>query len=192
MVIALAGRRIDATDAKTTRFPLYNIDKVKVKMKELFVSIQPAALVCSGACGADLLALEIAGELGISRHIVLPFDGTMFKSKSVTDRPGNWGNLFDNIYREVQKKKQVLTLNYPGNDDNSYRQTNIEILNRAKYLAEKLDSKNIIGVIVWEGSSKNKNDITGHFKEEAESRGFIIKEINTLNTYNYDKPSATS
>ena len=182
MVIALAGRRIDATAAKTTRFPLYNIDKVKVKMRRLFISIQPAALVCSGACGADLVALQIAGELGISRHIVLPFEMTRFKSKSVTDRPGNWGNLFDNIYREVQKEKQVLTLNYPDNDDNSYRQTNIEILNRAEYLAKKFDSKNVTGVIVWEGSVKNENDITGHFKMEAESRGFIIKEINTLNT----------
>lgn len=38
MVIALAGRRIDAPGAEVTRFPLNNIDAVKEKLRKLFIT----------------------------------------------------------------------------------------------------------------------------------------------------------
>jgi hypothetical protein len=117
MIVALAGRRIDADGTKTVRFPLSNIDKIKEKLKTLFISLHPKALVCSGACGADLLGLEVAGELKINRRMVLPFEQSLFKSSSVIDRPGNWGDLFDRIFNEVNIEEKVLVLDYPNNDD---------------------------------------------------------------------------
>ena len=181
MIVALAGRRIDKPGEKTTRFPLNNIDLVKERLRKLFISLNPTALVCSGACGADLLALEVTGELSIARSMVIPFEPQLFKSESVEDRPGNWGALFDSMYEQVNKEEKVQVLNYPVDDDDTYRKTNIDILNRAEVLAEKTEAeKNILVIIVWEGRSKDKNDITAHFKKEAKRRGFKIKEINTL------------
>ena len=56
-----------------------------------------AVLVCSVACGADLVALEAAERLGRRRRIVLPFAAERFRMTSVTDRPGDWGPMFDRM-----------------------------------------------------------------------------------------------
>ena len=181
MILALAGRRIDATQEEVISFPLKNIAAVKDKLRALFISLKPSILVSSGSCGADLLALEVAGELGIARSMVIPFAPEIFKSKSVEDRPGNWTSLFDKIYQQVSREQKVLVMNYPVDDSNAYRKTNIEILNRAQVLSENSgDKKNIRAVIVWESGNKGEQDITAHFRQEAEHRGIKVEEINTL------------
>ncbi len=181
MVIALAGRRIDAPDPKVNRFPLMNVDKVREDIRKFFTSIRPAALACSGACGADLLALEAAGSLGIRRSMVLPFDQALFKSTSVTDRPGDWGNLFDKICKEVAGEEKIQVLGYAENDDAAYLKTNVDILKKAEVLADKYGvSNDIMAVIVWEGRAKDKDDATEHFKNAAQKKNFKVEEINTI------------
>lgn len=180
MIIALAGRRVDAADAAVSRFPLQQVDTVKRKLNDLFKQLEPKTLVCSAACGADLLALEVAGELGIQRSIVLPFDQQQFRSSSVTDRPGDWGNMYDKICKQVTGEGGLEVLNYPPNDDETYRRSNVDIIEKAKDLANKYDSKNLVVVIVWDGKPRDGGDITDHFRNEAKSRGFALNEINTL------------
>jgi hypothetical protein len=63
-VAALAGRRVDAADAAAPRFPLANVGAVRERLKTLLRAQGSAALVCSAACGADLIALDVAGALG--------------------------------------------------------------------------------------------------------------------------------
>src|SRR5215475_9263435 len=87
MIVALAGRRIDAEGSESIRFPMKNVELVKERLRTLFISLKPQVLVCSAACGADLVALQVAGELKIRRSIVLPFAQAAFKSSSVVDRP---------------------------------------------------------------------------------------------------------
>ena len=55
-VAALAGRRIDAADAAGARFPLANAEVVRARLQALLRAEQGRALVCSAACGADLIA----------------------------------------------------------------------------------------------------------------------------------------
>jgi len=182
MIIALAGRRIDAPDAKAIRFPLINVDKVKKDLRKFFISARPIALVCSGACGADLLALQVAGDLRIQRRMVLPFEAAIFRSTSVTDRPGNWGILFDTIYETLNKERGIIILNYSVDDKDAFEKTNTEILNQAEDLVEKFNlTKDVTVVIVWEGNPKEKNDTTNHFMQEGIKRDFTVKEIKTLN-----------
>jgi len=180
MIIALAGRRVDAAGAAVSRFPIQQLDTVKRKLIELFKQLQPRALISSAACGADLLALEVAGELGIRRCIVLPFDQQQFKSSSVTDRPGDWGNMYDEICKQVVCEDGLIVLNYPQNDDETYRRSNIDIIEKAKALADKHDSKNLVAVIVWDGRPRDDGDITDHFRKQAKDRGFKIQEVHTL------------
>jgi len=181
MILALAGRRIDATQEEGISFPMKNIAAVRAKLKELFISLKPSLLVSSGSCGADLLALEVAGELGIARSMVIPFVPELFKSRSVEDRPGDWAGLFDRMYEQVSKEEKVLVMNYPADDCNAYRKTNIDILNRARILSENsADEKDIRAVIVWESGDKGEQDITAHFRNAAKQRGYKIEEINTL------------
>ena len=71
MIIALVGRRIDAPDAEA-RFPLSQAGRVRETIRARLQGCGATALVTSGACGADLLAQDVAGELGLSRRMVLP------------------------------------------------------------------------------------------------------------------------
>src|SRR5438270_11295822 len=118
-VIALAGRRIDAPDAKATRFPLDAVPLVHQRLRELFRQEQADALVCSAACGADLIALDEAGRLGIRRRIVLPFAPDRFRETSVIDRPGGWCPLFHPLMDEAGKAGQVVVLD-AGNREAAY------------------------------------------------------------------------
>ena len=60
------------------------------------------ALVSSAARGADLLALEEAGNLGMRRRCIPPFNRKRFRETSVVDQPGDWGNLYERIVDAVE------------------------------------------------------------------------------------------
>ncbi|MDQ6888933.1 MAG: hypothetical protein M3Z56_01440 [Bacteroidota bacterium] len=190
MVIALAGRRIDAEDAKSIRFPAANIEVVGERLQQFFLANMPRYLICSGACGADLLALEVAGELKIKRIMVLPFAAAKFRLKSVTDRPGNWGDLFDKIYKDLDKQSNVIVLNDAEDDKDAYENTNFEILQKADEVYKTLNkdinhssesgSSKKIALVVWEGKPKVSGDTTDHFRRQAERRSYEIREINCL------------
>lgn len=179
MMIAAAGRRIDEQGAEIARFPLAKAAFVRGKIKALLDEIKPEIIIASGACGADLLMLEVAGQLGIRRKMILPFGKEIFRAISVVDRPGRWGNLYDRIFDEVQGEKGVMILGYETKDPHAYEKTNQVILEQAKDLSEKGKSA-VMAVIIWEGSPKEKDDTTAHFRSAAQGFGFTIRELNTL------------
>src|SRR3954451_21803468 len=71
LVMALAGRRVDAPDAKQPRFPPRNADEVRARIRRLFDTHNSAVLVGSAACGADILSLEAVGKQSLRRHVIL-------------------------------------------------------------------------------------------------------------------------
>ena len=71
MIIALAGRRIDRKRAAQRVFPLENVAAVQQRVEDTLRRSGATTLVSSAACGADLVALEAAGALGIRRRVVL-------------------------------------------------------------------------------------------------------------------------
>jgi len=125
MIIALAGRRVDALDAKSARFPSTpeNLETVRQRIFELLQAKRASALVSSAACGADLLALSVGGALGVRRIIVLPFKREKFRETSVTDRPGEWGSLYDRILDEVQKAGDLQILDLKSGNRPTPRRT---------------------------------------------------------------------
>ncbi len=185
MIVALAGRRIDATGAPVSRFPPALADTVRQKLLTSLSLMSAKHLVCSGACGADLLALQAAGELGITTTMILPFDVNTFKSTSVTDRPGNWGSIYDKLIMELKGSNGLIELQHDKEDPEVYRNTNFRILDEAQKIAGQTNSHhadsgsagNLAAFIVWEGRSKDADDTTYHFMQEAKKRNFIIKEI---------------
>lgn len=186
MIIALAGRRIDATDATTPRFPLQNAAAVRERIHAFLVDRKATALVCSAACGADLLALDAAGELGIRRRIILPFEQNRFRAASVTDRPGEWGALFDRITKEVQAAGNLVILNDEGANDEIFATTNRVILDEALTLAHQTPhykrdqaANSVLAVLVWDGQPRGEGDLTVDFADEARARGLPVLEIAT-------------
>jgi hypothetical protein len=178
-VAALAGRRIDAADAATARFPLANTEGVRGRLGALLRAEQSDALVCSAACGADLIALDVAGALGIRLRVVLPFVPERFRATSVTDRPGDWGPLFDRIIGEVRAKGGLVVLGLDEGDDATYAAANEAILNEAETLAGG-ESSQVVAVIVWEGRSRGGGDLTEGFATLARARGHPVREVLTI------------
>ena len=177
-VATLAGRRIDAADASTSRFPLANTELVRERLQALLRAEQSDTLVCSAACGADLIALDVAGALGLRRRVVLPFAAERFRQSSVTDRPGDWGPLFDQIIGEVRAKGDVTVLHLDEGDDATYAAANEAILNEAETLAGG-ESSQVVAVIVWEGGSRGEGDLTEAFATLARARNHPVREVLT-------------
>ena len=56
----------------------------------------------------------------IPRYVLLPAQPEQFRKTSVTDRPGDWGTLYD----KVLKTAKIEVLNVPDNQE-GYLETNL-------------------------------------------------------------------
>ena len=173
-VIIEAGRRVDAPDAQAARFPASNVPEVSRRIKKLLSKQNPKAVVCSAACGADLLLLQAADEMRIEQIVLLPSDPLVFRKSSVTDRPGNWGDLYDKIL----KTARVEILNLPEGQD-GYLESNLRLLDRGHQLAREWGAP-AEALVIWNGASRGPDDIVDHFLCEARSRMMLVWEISTL------------
>jgi hypothetical protein len=179
-VAALAGRRIDAPDAKEARFPLANVARVREKIGAALRQHQVAALVASAACGADLIALDEATKLGARRRIVLPFPVERFREKSVTDRPGDWGALYDRLVRDAAQAGDLIVLDaVAGDDDAAYLAATETIIAQAKAFAAS-GALDPVAITVWEGQARSGNDLTDAFARLAGAAGFEPVTVLTL------------
>ncbi|HKR82934.1 MAG TPA: hypothetical protein VJS37_02095 [Terriglobales bacterium] len=180
MIIALAGRRVDAQDAKSARFPSTpeNLETVRKRILEMMQTMRVSAIISSAACGADLLALSVAGGLGVRRIIVLPFQREQFRETSVTDRPGEWGPLFDRILDEVQRAGDLHILNQQAGEE-AYRETNHVIVDKAISLGQRLGVR-VTAVLVWDGKSRGEEDLTEEFGQYARRENIAVIEIMSI------------
>jgi hypothetical protein len=183
-VIALAGRRIDAPDTNPPRFPLENVPMVRQRLADMFTAERTEALVCSAACGADLIALEEAERLGIRRRIVLPFSPDRFRSTSVTDRPGEWGAIFDRIIASATSAGDLVVLSdLEGNNDAAYAAANEAIVHEAQRLIQATTTgapcKGVV-VVVWEGAARKGIDASNGLRDLAREAGFEERSVLTV------------
>jgi hypothetical protein len=187
-VVALGGRRIDAEPTSTPRFPFDQVDRVGREIADQLRRTQAVALVCSAACGADLIALETAQKMGLPTRIILPFSAARFRETSVVDRPRPkfWGSMFDRVTSAARADGNLVELDAPEADD-AYSMTNGVIIREAKKLAgfkdreRSIGSLRLIALVVWEGASRGSDDNTNKFVQLAQESGFRIEQVLTLN-----------
>ena len=176
-VLAVAGRRIDAADASVARFALAQAERVSIELRQLLASSRAVAVVASAANGADLLALQAAGDLGIHRVVVLPCAAAAFRVGSVTDRPGDWGRLFDRIIDEVRASDSLVEHDLRPDAD-AYAQVTDELIARAGEMAGN-EGMRAAAVAVWDGVSRGPEDMTAYFRRLAALRRFDLHEVRT-------------
>ena len=170
-VAALAGRRIDAP-GDAPRFPPAHVARVRERIAAVLREQDVAALVASAACGADLAALEAAAALGVRRRIVLPFPVAEFRAKSVTDRPGDWGGLFDRLVADAQASGDLVVIDPVGGDDDAaYLAATEALIGQAEELAEQHGGRRV-AITVWEGATRSGDDLTDAFRSLAARAGF--------------------
>ncbi len=186
MIAALAGRRIDAEGSTARRFPPDNASAVADRIRSCFQSLSISTLVCAAARGADLLALDVAGELGIRRYVVLPSDPASFRASSVVDgltsesqNGFEWGAIFDRIHQAVQAQGDLLICAGEAVGQESYLAANLAILDQAARLAA-LAAEEMLAIAVWDLASRGPDDVTAAFRDAAMNRGIRVEEISTL------------
>jgi hypothetical protein len=181
-IVALSGRRIDAEKQHPSRFPFSRVSAVSNEIKMKLVTEQAETLVCSAACGADLLALEVAQALGIRTRIILPYSRADFRKTSVTDRPHQdfWGPLFDRVVAEAHKHGDVLELGCRKAEDASFLATNEAIIDEAQNLAEHNGGSVPTAILVWNGMPRGSSDVIQDFANRAKMAGFQMMEVITV------------
>lgn len=179
-VAALAGRRPDPEDAGTPRFPLANAGVVRSHIAAALRASGARTLVCSAACGADLLALEAAATLGMRRVVVLPFAPDRFRRTSVVDRPGDWAGAYDEVIADTRSHGDLVILSGAGEGDEAYAAATTAILERAAEIAGSEAA--VVAIVVWEGAPRGPDDQTAAFAASARSRGMERVEVGTLGT----------
>lgn len=178
MVVALVGRRIDEEDAAEARFPLAMVPVVRERVRGLFRESGVTTLVSAAANGADLIALDEAGSLGIRRVVILVADRDQFREGSVADRPGDWVDLYDRILDEVEATGDLHVVG-ASMDDAEFAKANARILEEALRLSRD-GSEPVQSVVVWNGLSRGDGDLTEKFVVEARRCGIPVLEIDTL------------
>jgi hypothetical protein len=173
----MAGRRVDAADAENVRFPLQNVDLVRTRVRAVLEDEMATMVISAAACGADLIALSEAGEMGLRRRVILPFDRARFRETSVADRPGDWGAVYDQILDEVAEKDDLVIL-HGKSDAEAYEETNQAILDETVLLAKETDEQTA-AVVIWDGASRGPGDVTQTFVDEAKRRGMEVVEVKT-------------
>lgn len=184
MVVALAGRRIDAPDADTPRFPPTNENTVGERLRRAFAELRATTLVASAACGADLVALEVTGTMGLRRVVVLPWERERFRARSVVDRGGTWGERYDRVLDQVEASGDLRVLGLGDDGESAFTATNEAILDEARELADTADdagaASGVVALSVWDGRSRGPDDVTQHFIDAARARRLDVREIGTL------------
>jgi hypothetical protein len=157
---------------------------VKERLRRLFLETGTRTVVSSAACGADLIALEIAEELHLGRRIVLPFDARRFRDVSVTDRPGDWGAAFDRIVESARAAGDLMILDPPdgaaaADNDVADLAATEAILDETKRQAKDLGVP-AAAAIVWNGDSRGIEDLTIQFRRRAVARSLRVFEVLTV------------
>jgi hypothetical protein len=160
---------------------------VQERIRKVLRRTRAQVLVCSAACGADLLAMEAARDLGLDVQVILPTPRWKFRKTSVVDRPGDWGEVFDRqmdlAEREgaVHRMKPVKTSNYA-----SYISALSVILDQAAGCANRTRKGGaadipgrITALVVWDGQSRGDQDVTAAFLQQARDRGLAVREVFT-------------
>jgi hypothetical protein len=175
-VAVLAGRRIDAEGTKVSQFSPTMIRIVKRALSDLLIKEGVSLLICSAACGADLLALDAALGAGIRCRVILPFEPSRFRQTSVIDRPGDWGAIFDRIISLVDSRGDLIVLRDEQGVKCAYQRANEAIIREA--IAASNPRR--LAIIVWEGRPRLKDDTTAEFRRLANAAGMLERIVPTI------------
>jgi hypothetical protein len=184
VIVAVAGRRIDAADAAVAHFPLANRRLVARRIGAALQRLDATAVVASAACGADLLALDAAECRGMRRRIILPYAEEWFLEDSVLDRPGRWAGAFRAQCAAARGANDLVVLDEARGSDDAFRAVNEAIVAEGLRLAEHASPADpaaaLAVLIVWEGSPRGPDDLTAHLRERMRHLGAQVVEVSTV------------
>ncbi len=180
-VLLFTGHMIDKEDRKEPRFPKELETEVKKEISDRVKKIiggvassQKFIGISGGACGGDILFLEVCKELGIKTKMYLALPPDKFIIESVQFAGDTWVNRFYEIYEDADTQVSILadTKEMPvwlqGHDGYSFwERNNLWLLNTAL----SYGGRNLTLLAVWDGKGADGPGGTKHMIDEVKKRG---------------------
>ncbi|MCE3250873.1 MAG: hypothetical protein K0R41_4698 [Geminicoccaceae bacterium] len=109
----------------------------------------------------------------------------------MTDRPGDWGPLYERVIAAARRTGDLVVLEGAGAGGTAYLAANERILDQALHLAGvaadpgaaalgPVAPEVALAVIVWEGQSRGDDDASAQFATSARRRGLAVEEVLTI------------
>jgi class 3 adenylate cyclase len=115
-VVAFAGHMIDQSDRPVPRFPAALVPAVQAALRDRLARLHEPVVYTSAACGADLIFIEAALDIGAEVNIVLPFDRQDFVRTSVAVGGDGWTERFDAALSRATRVIMATEESHLGDD----------------------------------------------------------------------------
>ena len=115
-VVAFAGHMLDAPGRAAPRFPPALVPAVREAMREHLARLNQPIVYTSAACGADLIFIEEALQVGAEVNVVLPFEREDFLRSSVAVGGEDWVQRFETALARVARVIMATEESYLGDD----------------------------------------------------------------------------
>ena len=174
-VLVFTGHMVDHHDRASPRFPLGLEPAVRAAIGGALRRIAPLAAYGSAACGADILCLELAQEIGSEIHVVLPFPADEFRRTSVESAPGDWGPRFDRLL-EAAGSVTIASDHRATGSTATFEYSNLMMTGLARLRAELLDTS-LHGLAIWDREATGAPSGSTSLVSLWEQRGMPVQHI---------------
>lgn len=180
-VILFTGHMIDKEDREFPRFPKERQAEVRKKISdhvknviETTESAENCIGIAGGACGGDIIFLEVCKELGIKTKMYLALPPHKYIVESVQFAGNAWVDRFYALYEDADTTKEILadTKELPvwlqsKKGYSFWERNNLWLL----YSALSLGGRNLTLFALWDGKGGDGPGGTKHMIEEVKKRG---------------------
>ena len=174
-VLVFTGHMIDRRDRGTPRFPQEMGPTVQDAVRARLGALAPAAVYGSAACGADLICLEVAADLGCETHVVLPFPPGAFREASVDYAGAQWSDRFEAALARADSV--TITSDHRARESTAtYEYANLVLTGMAQLRAQLLDT-GVVGLAVHDPRSAGAPGGTASTMTLWKSRGMAVESI---------------
>jgi tetratricopeptide (TPR) repeat protein len=174
-VLAFTGHMIDRRDRLAPRFPDEHGPAVEAMVRARLGAIAPAAVYGSAACGADLICLEAASELGCETHVVLPFPPAAFREASVDYAGAEWSVRFEAALARADTVT-IASDHRARESTATYEYANLILTGMARLRAQQLDT-GVIGLAVHDPGAIGAPGGTASMMELWRSQGLPVEIV---------------
>lgn len=179
--LLFTGHMIDAEDREVPRFPKEREHEIREKIEGTIKNLSQQTTdfedyigISGGACGGDLLFLEVCKELGIKRKMMLALPPEKFIAESVAFAGASWVARFYNMYGDTDTEVNIFSeendspLSVPNKNGYSFwEQNNLWLLNTAL----SYGPSNVTLIAVWDGKGGDGPGGTRHMIQEVKEKG---------------------
>lgn len=175
-VAVFAGHMIDLPGRAGPRFPPQLERPVRAALHAMLKKLDVGFGFSSGACGSDLIFLEVLLELGGEAHVVLPYEREAFLRDSVQIVPeAHWADRFQDV---LARAREVVTVSGQRLSEGSvsYDYANQVMLGLAIIRAEQLGTE-LKPVAVWDGAPGDAGGGTASNIDLWQRLGYAVEII---------------